>query len=223
MSAPGSREAPVTIVLRPIGVPLPLGFSALAVGSVLVSAQELGWIGSGDRLELGVILAAVVFPLQIIAAILSFLDRDPVAGTAAALTSAAWLVAGLSRIVPSSDELVPGFALAAIAGALAVPLTPAWMSNRAVFAVLAATAARFLLSAAHGFGAGASVQTAAGVLGIAVFLLAVYTALALALESAADGPSLPLLRHGSGWAAVAGGFEEQVRSIEHEGGVRRQI
>ena len=37
------------IVLRPIGNPLPLGFLALAAGTLLVSGLQLGWLQEPPR------------------------------------------------------------------------------------------------------------------------------------------------------------------------------
>ena len=214
---------PAVVTLRPIGVPLPLGLTALAVGSFLISAQELGWIGTTHELELGLILVGLVFPLQLIAAVFGFLDRDPVAGTGTALTSGAWLVVGIDRIVPGAESDVLGVALLAVAASLLVPLAVSLFSNGAVFAVLAATAVRFFLSAIFALTDAAVVQDVAGSVGLVVGALALYTALALELEAVSGGPQLPLFRHGSSWTSLEGGFAAQVEGIEHEAGVRRQL
>ena len=225
MTPPEDRlvTLPVAITLRPIGVPLPLGLTALATGSFLISAQELGWIGTAHELEVGLILVGLVFPLQLIAAIFGFLARDPVAGTGTALTSGAWLVVGIDRIVPGAESDVLGIALIAVAASLLVPLVVSWFSNVAVFAVLVAAGARFVLSAIYALTGAAAVQDAAGVVGLGVMVLSLYTALALELEAVSDGPDLPLLRRGSSWSSLEADFAEQVEGIEHEAGVRRQL
>ena len=214
---------PAVVILRPIGVPLPLGLTALAIGSFLISAQELSWIGSGDDLEVGLILVGLVFPLQLIAAIFGFLARDPVAGTGTALTSGAWLVVGIDRIVSGGGSAVLGIALLAVAASLLVPIAVSALSNLAVSVVLAATGLRFALSAIYALSGVAAFQGAAGIIGLGVMALSLYTALALELEALEGGPALPLLRRGSSWRSLTGSFAAQVEGIEHEAGVRRQV
>lgn len=51
------------IVLRPIGNPLPLGFLALAAGTLLVSALQLEWLQPTDGSQVALIIVAFVFPL----------------------------------------------------------------------------------------------------------------------------------------------------------------
>jgi len=74
-------------MLRPLGNPLPLGFLALAVATLLLSARQLNWIDSPERSSVALILLAFVAPLQLLASILGFLARDVVAGTAMAVLS----------------------------------------------------------------------------------------------------------------------------------------
>ncbi len=221
----GAAADRVRIVLRPIGVPLPLALTALATGSFLVAAQELGWLGTGsaDSLQLGLVLLGLVFPFQLIAAILGFLARDPVAGTGSALTSGAWLATGVDNVLPNPSDQVLGVSLLAVSISLVVPLANAWLSNRAVFAVLAATGVRFAVAAVYALTGTLWIERVAGGLGIVVMLLSLYTALAFELESMRHRTVLPLLRHGSGRLAMHGDFDEQIRGIEHEAGVRRQI
>lgn len=224
-TAAASRAAtpvPVVVALRPLGTPLPLGLTALAVGSFLISAQELGWVGTDHELQVGLILVGLVFPLQLIAAIFGFLIRDPVAGTGTALTSGAWLVVGIDRIVVGGASDVLGIALLAVAASLLVPLAVSFFSNLAVFVVLAVTGLRFLLSAIFALTGAAAIQEVAGIVGLGVMAISLYTALALELGATDNGPRLPLLRHGSSWRALEAGFAGQIEGIEHEPGVRRQ-
>jgi len=67
-SSDGLRPADATrIVLRPLASPLPMGFLALFVASLLVCALQLRWVPvtQGHELALGVLAFAV--PLQVIA------------------------------------------------------------------------------------------------------------------------------------------------------------
>ena len=210
------------IVLRPIAVPLPLAFTALAVGSLIVSAQELGWIGLDAGFEVGIVLLALVAPLQVIAAIFGFLSRDPVAATGVTLIAAAWLVSGLGRVVPDAEADPFGIALLAVAVALVIPIAAASLGKLLVAALLALTATRFALSGAYAISESPAIGDIGGVLGLVVFALALYTALAIELEAIGHG-ELPLGRHASATTSVHGPFAEQVEGIEHEPGVRRRI
>jgi uncharacterized protein len=69
------------VVLRPLANPLPLGFLALGAANLLLSGVQLGWLETTDAVMVPVILLAFVAPLLLIASILGFLARDPVAGT----------------------------------------------------------------------------------------------------------------------------------------------
>lgn len=215
--------ARVRIVLRPIGVPLPLGLTALAIGSFLIACQEVGWISSAGNLQLGLVLLALVFPFQLIAAFLGFMARDPVTGTGMALTSGAWLATGIDLVLPAPNDRVLGIALLAVVISLTVPLANSWLANRAVFVVLAITAARFIIAALYALTGTGWIEKAGGGLGFLVAAAALYVALAAELEATRHEPVLPLLRHGPGELALNGSLGDQIRGIEHEAGVRRQL
>jgi uncharacterized protein len=53
-----------TVMLRPVGNPLPLGFLALAAGTVLVSGLQLSFIEPSEGKKVALILLAFVAPLQ---------------------------------------------------------------------------------------------------------------------------------------------------------------
>ena len=55
-------EALTRITLRPIANPLPLGFLALAGGTLLLSGLQLGWVEPAESHTLGLILIAFVVP-----------------------------------------------------------------------------------------------------------------------------------------------------------------
>src|SRR5215217_5946912 len=79
------------IVLRPIANPLPLGFLALAAGTLLLSALQLGWLEPQEGRQVALILLAFVFPLQLVASVFGFLARDVVAGTGMGVLCGIWL------------------------------------------------------------------------------------------------------------------------------------
>jgi uncharacterized protein len=69
------------IVLRPIASPLPLGFFAFGMGSILQSALQFGLIPQADIQNLALLFGAFVFPLEILAALLAYFARESVGAT----------------------------------------------------------------------------------------------------------------------------------------------
>lgn len=67
------------IVLRPLASPLPLGFFAFGMGSVLQSALQFGLVPQGEVPYLALVFGVFVFPLELLAAILAFPARETVA------------------------------------------------------------------------------------------------------------------------------------------------
>jgi uncharacterized protein len=113
-------------MLRPLGNPLPLGFLALAVATLLLSARQLNWITPLERSSVALILLAFVAPLQLLASILGFLARDVVAGTGMGILSGTWLsiaLVTLASTITTSDTL--GILLLAAAVAMLIPATAA--------------------------------------------------------------------------------------------------
>jgi succinate-acetate transporter protein len=55
-------EQATRIILRPIANPLPLGFIALATGTLLLSALQLDWLQPTEGRTVAVILLAFVVP-----------------------------------------------------------------------------------------------------------------------------------------------------------------
>ena len=70
------REPPsVADLLRPLGSPLTLGMSGLAIVSLVQSGVELHWTPLDQTAQAGLVLIAVPFGLQLIACILSYMAR----------------------------------------------------------------------------------------------------------------------------------------------------
>jgi hypothetical protein len=61
------------VMLRPIGNPLPLGFLALAAGTLLVAGLQLGWLAPSEGHDVALILIAFVAPLQLLASVFGYL------------------------------------------------------------------------------------------------------------------------------------------------------
>lgn len=213
------------IVLRPIGNPLPLGFLALAGGTLLVSGLQLAWLHPPEGSQVALILLAFVFPLQLLASIFGFLARDVVAGTGMGLLAGTWLSVGLVKLTSApgatSDPL--GMLLLLAAFAVLVPATASVGAKAVPAAVLATTAVRFAVTGLYEITASEAWRDVAGVVGLALCAIAMYTALAMALEDAKRETKLPLGRRGAGADALDRGLDRQFDRIEHEAGVREQL
>lgn len=213
------------IVLRPIGNPLPLGFLALAAGTLLVTALQLEWLQPTDGSQVALILVAFVFPLQLLACVFGYLARDVVAGTGMGLLSGTWLSIGLVKLTsePGATSDALGLFLLLAATAMLVPAAASSAGKRVPAAVLTTTALRFATTGLHELTASDSWKTIAAIVGLALCALAVYAALAMALEDARRRTVLPLGRRGAGEESLRGGLDAQLVRIEREAGVREQL
>ena len=218
-------EHAARIVLRPIGNPLPLGFLALAGGTLLVSGLQLRWLQQEQGQQVALILVAFVFPLQLVASIFGFLARDVVAGTGMGLLAGTWLSIALVQLTSqpgtTSDPL--GLLLLLAAVAMLVPAAASATGKLVPALVMATTAVRFATTGLYEITASSAWQDIAGIVGLVLCALAVYAALAMALEDAKRKTVLPLGRRGFGAESVGGNLDEQVERIEREAGVREQL
>ena len=216
-------ESAARIVLRPIGNPLPLGFLALAAATTLLSGLHLGWLETSDTQDVGLILIAFVFPLQLVASIFGFLARDTIAGTAMAVLAGTWLAVGLVDVTSAPGEPSDALGLLLIVAALALLVQAAATLGKLVAAaLLLATALYFGTSAFLELTESGTWEDISGGIGLAVALLGLYAALALELEDAGLGP-LPLGRRGPGARAMRGDLVDQAEGAESEAGVREQL
>lgn len=214
------------VMLRPIATPLTVGFLALAVASFVMAGLELSWvdpIADGNAVGLAVLCFAV--PTQLVAAVYGFLARDVVASTGMAVLAGTWLaVGGLTFTgVPGRPSGALGLLLVAAGAALVVPAVVGLSSKVVASAVLFMASLRFLVTGAYELSGSAGWQTAAGALGLATSLVALYAAAAYELESAKRRTILPTGRRGRGRVSVAGHFTDEIDGIQHEAGVRQQL
>jgi uncharacterized protein len=206
-------NAPARVMLRPIGNPLPLGFLALAGATLLVSGLQLGWLSESEGKDVALILIAFVFPLQLITALFGYLGRDVVAGTGMGILTGTWLSVGLVTLTSpagsTSDALGLFLLLAAVA--MLVPTIAAVSGKLVAVVVLSTTSLRFACTGLYELTASDTWKDIAGVVGLALCAIAVYAALAIALEEARRTTVLPTGRRGSG------------ADVEDEPGIRAQL
>lgn len=224
--ADGSPARDATrIVLRPIASPLPMGFLALFVGSLLVSALQLHWVPAAQRHEVGIGVLAFTVPLQVIACLYGFLCRDVVASTGLGLLAATWAVLGVTALTTPPQATSPGLGILLVvaAGALLVPMVAALNSKVVAAAVLALAAVRFAITGGYELTSAPGWQYASGICGVVVAGLALYAALAAEVDSATRRSLLPLLRPAPGQRAVSGRLTDQTQTLPREAGVRQQL
>ena len=205
-----SPAAGTRVVLRPLATPLPLGFLALALATVTFSAVQLGWVPPSEARIAGLTALVATVPLQLLASVMGFLARDPVAATGMGVLTGTWAVVGLTTLTSApgvtSKEL--GVLLLCAGVAMFVPAVSAG-SKLVPAAVMGLAGVRFLVTGGYQLSASAGWKAAAGWTGLALGLLALYAALALELEGSHRRTILPVGRRGPG--AVGMGDDPGVR------------
>ncbi|MGY1743711.1 MULTISPECIES: GPR1/FUN34/YaaH family transporter [unclassified Blastococcus] len=213
------------VVLRPIATPLPLGFLALAVSTVLFSAVQLEWIAPTEGRIAALTALAATVPLQLLSSVIGFLARDPVAATGMGVLSSTWAVVGFTTLTSPPGAVSDGLGVFLVTAGLAmvVPAAAAAGSKVVPAAVMALAATRFAVTGVYELTGSAVWKTAAGWVGLLLAVVAVYAALALELEGAQRRTVLPLGRRGAGLAAVRGEAGLGAGDLRDEAGVRPQL
>ncbi len=204
---PAVTEAPARIFLRPIGSPLTVGMSGLAVASLVQSGLELGWIAKSQVTEVGLILIAMPFVLQLVACVFAYLARDGAGGATLGLLSVTWLAIGLVHVcsLPGHRSGALGLMLLGSGGTLALSAIAVGTTKPLPGFLFMIVSARFILGGVFELGAGSAWQTAAGIAGLVVTGLAAYSVLAFELEGQQHRPVLPTFRRARGEQAISAG------------------
>lgn len=186
---------PTRAMLRPFATPLPLGFLALMVATATLGTVQLHWLPATQGHVAALVTLLFAAPLQLLACVFGFLTRDAVAATGMGILSATWLLIGLVTLLapPKATSGALGVMLLCSTAALLVPAA-AGTSKAAAAAVMALAAARFAVTAIYELTRISVWQTAAGAVGLALAVLALYAALGFDLEGAKDHTVLPLGR-----------------------------
>ncbi|MET9290937.1 hypothetical protein [Streptomyces sp. NPDC003077] len=220
-SEPDLRQM-TRIHLRPIASPMPLGFFAVAIASVVVGCSQVGLFpeGAGQAVALAIVPA---FLLQFLVAALAFGARDVLAATLMACFSGLWLASALVlALQPTGGGRVLGV-LNAVFAAFALMMASVAGRKRAMWLVLCAAVPRFTVGALAGLTDIAWIGRVSGCLGLLLALVAAYTAFALMLEDMRGTQVLPIGRSGPALHAVEGNLSVQLRDIERQAGVRRTL
>ncbi len=218
-------DPPVLIVLRPLGTALPLGFFSLSLGMVLLGAQGIGWIPASEQQTLGILVAAYVFPLGLVASVLAFIARDGLGGVTLGLLATSWLAIGLVYVtsVPGSTSNASGLFQLGFAVAVLVVAAVAVKGKPLIALVLLLAAARAALEGLHQLTDAAALATAGGWTALALSAVAIYTGAALLVEHAWPKAVLPIFRRGQSAAAVSGQVIPPSSSMSDQPGVRGEL
>jgi hypothetical protein len=140
------------VVLRAIGAPLPLGFLALAVGSLVLAGLQLHWISATQGHLVAVCWLALVVPLQLISCLIAMLARDTIAATGMGLLAGTWLSIGAVLYASTLGALSRGLGLLPVssAGALLTVALAAIMTKPLATVVIGTTASRFACAGVYG-------------------------------------------------------------------------
>jgi uncharacterized protein len=215
-------RAMTRIVLRPIGSPLPVGFFTVAIDNVLVSTLQWGQLPPPDRRAVALIVLPA-FVVQVIVGIFALGARDSSAATLMLSFATTWLVDTLVLyLYPPGATAALGIFYIVFAVFISLMLAAALL-KRALAAVLAVAAPRFLIAGVAEITGNQALSKAAAVLGFLLAAVAMYTAFALLLEDSRHREVLPIGRQGAARAATHGTLAGQLRDIEREAGVRRTL
>ena len=189
-------QAMTRIVLRPIGSPLPLGFFTVAIDNVLVSTLQWGLLSAADSRA----VALIVFPafiVQAIAGLFALAARDSIAGTLMLSFATTWLIDALIFYVhPPGAAAALGMFYVVFAVFISFMLASA-LAKRALGAVLAVAAPRFLIAGVAELTGNQVLAQAGAVLGFLLAAVAMYTAFALLMEDSHGREVLPIGRTGA--------------------------
>ncbi|MFJ9952102.1 GPR1/FUN34/YaaH family transporter [Kitasatospora sp. NPDC091207] len=210
------------INLRPIASPMPLGFYAVGIASVLVGCFQLGVFEDGARRAVGLAILPA-FVLQLVVAVFALGARDVLAATLMACFSGLWLASSLVLVAePVGGTRVLGVLNATFA-LFALMMAAVAGRKRALWLVLCAAVPRFTVAALANLTGAARLGTLSGALGLLLAAVALYTAFALMLEDMRGGEVLPIGRSGPAHHAVEGDLTVQLRDLERQAGVRRTL
>jgi succinate-acetate transporter protein len=212
----------VRVVVRPVGNPLPVGFLALMVATVAMLQLHVVPAEQGRVVAVGIL--GLTVPLQLVACVLGFLARDPVAGTGMGILAGTWAAIAWALLLspPGATSSALGVLLLCSAVAMCVP-TAAATTKVAAMVVMALSAVRFAVTGVGQLTASSGWLTVAGWVGVALGLVAAYAALSFELEDARHATVLPLGRRAAGADTMTAPVTDQVASVPHEAGVRRQL
>ena len=224
MNAP-LPTVPARISLRPVGNPLGLGLLAFGIGMLMLAAEGAGWMPVNESHELGLLLAAFVFPLEGVSALLAFAARDTLSATVLGLFTTSWLALGLDALTaaPGARSVILGVFLLGFGGAVATLCLLAAAAKPLIACLLAMSATRAILYGLFELTGTSAIQRAAGYVAAAIAGGAWYVASAFLIEEMRGSSLLPTFRRGPARSAMSGELEAHADHATGEPGVRPQL
>jgi uncharacterized protein len=212
---------PTVVVLRPIGSPLTVGLAGLGIASFIEGGLALGWVPHDETSQVGIVLIAVPFVLQLLACVLCYLARDGASAAVTGVLATTWLALGLVHLQSGSPARDAALGLLMLGAGAAVALSAGTVAraNPLAASIFVLAALRFLTDGVYELGAGSAWQHAGGIIGLLVAGAVLYAAPAFELEGQQHSPVLPTLRQNGrarGGRAAAG----QLEGVVDEPGVR---
>jgi hypothetical protein len=206
-----SELAATRIVLRPLATPLPLGFLALVLATTVFSAVQLGWVPPTEGRVAGLTALFATVPLQLLASVMGFLARDPVAATGMGVLTGTWAVVGLTTLTSAPGAVSKGLGVFLVVAGVCM-LVPAASAGAKLVpaAVMGLAGVRFLVTGGYHLTASAGWRTTAGWAGLALAALGLYAALSLELEGSHRRTMLPLGRRSPAEPAGEPGVRPQL-------------
>lgn len=197
--------------------------SGLAIASLVVSGLNLRWLSLNQTHDVGLILLAVPFALQLIACVFAYLSRDGAAGATLGVLSLTWFATGLIEATsrPGSRSGALGLMLLVAGSVLILSALAVATSKPLPAAVFGLAGTRFIVTGIYLLGASGAWQHAAGIIGLVVLGGAGYCVLAFELEGQQHHPVLPTFRRGRGRAAILGEPPVRIDGVTAEAGVRQ--
>jgi hypothetical protein len=164
MSGRADGAPPTLVVLRPLGSALAVGFTGLAVVSLLNAGTSLGWVTGTEARQAGLLVLVTVVPLQLVASIFALLSRDATTGAAMALMAVTWAAVGVSEVVSAPAGPRHAIGLVGVAAGALLVLEGATVAAEKALPGLTIVVAggHFVLLGIHDLGAGDRWQHAAG-------------------------------------------------------------
>jgi hypothetical protein len=218
-----SPNPSVHVFLRPVGSPLTIAMSGLAIASLLDSAGALRWLPISQTHQLGLLLLSVPFLLQLIGCVFAYLSRDGAAGAAIGVLSLTWFAIGLIDATshPGSRSHALGLLLLGAGGLLILSAIAVLILKPLPGAIFLLAGIRFIVTGIYLLGAVSAWRDAAGIIGLVLVGAAGYSVLAFELEGEKHRPVLPTFRRGAARTALLGEPAQQVDGVTAEAGVRQ--
>lgn len=220
----GALEAPARVYLRPIALPVPLGYTGLMVGGALLGTFHLGLLPISQQHAVGLLLATFVPGMQLLASVMAFLGRDTPVATEMGILSFAWLASGISLLYspPGSPGAAYGVLSIAAGVALVSPILATSMTRLVPALVLITAAVHLVLTGAYSVSHVTGVERAAGAAGWVLAAVAIYGSVAFQLEDTKGVELLPLFRRNRQQITIRG-ERRPLDDVDRAPGVRKRF